>query len=164
MWKQIDGYRWPYRINEDGRIQKFWQGQWVELHPYLSGGRTRAMVKMRSADNRKIEVPMVWLMADAFMGGRRDGYAIIHKDGAKLNNAVFNLEFMPRKHVGNLSKYAKRKTVLKINPAGEVVDIFRSAREAADHDYISRNAVCDRCRNKVRNPFLLNGYTYQYEK
>ena len=31
MWKQIDGYRWPYRINEGGKVQKLDGGVWVDL-------------------------------------------------------------------------------------------------------------------------------------
>ena len=163
MWKQIDGYRWPYRINEDGEIQKFYEGKWLDLHPYISGGRARAMVKMQTADKRKIEVPVVWLMADAFMGGRREGYVIIHKDGYKLNNAVWNLAFMSRSECGKLSAGAKRKAVLKIDRDGNVVEIFRSCREAARKEYVAQNCISERCLNKIQKPYLLTGYNYQYE-
>lgn len=121
MWKQIEGYKWPYRINEDGEIQKFYEGEWVDLHPYISSNRGRAMVKMRTKDSEPVDVPMVWLMADAFMGGRREGYAIIHKDGMKLNNAIWNLAFVPMKKVGLLSYKCRRKAVLKIDRDGNTV-------------------------------------------
>lgn len=65
------------RINREGCVQKqLDDGSWYTLKAYMSGGRSRAVVKMRSKDNRKIEVPLVWLMADAFMGGRRRDTAL----------------------------------------------------------------------------------------
>ena len=68
-WVAIEGYRWPYRINRKGCVQKKMEdGSWYTLKPYTSG-RSRVAVKLRSTDNRKIDVPVVWLMADAFMGG-----------------------------------------------------------------------------------------------
>ena len=163
MWKQIDGYRWPYRINEDGQVQKFYEGKWVALHPYICGARNRAVVKMRSADNRKIEVPVVWLMADAFMSGRKEGCAIIHKDGSKLNNALWNLKYVPRKKCGLLSCHSRRKSVLKIDREGNVVAIYRSTREAAENEFISQNSVSERCLNHIKEPYKLTGYNYQYE-
>lgn len=163
MWKQIDGYLWPYRINEDGEVQKFYKDKWVELHPYVSGGRARAMVKMRSVDNKKIEVPVVWLMADAFMGGRREGYGIIHKDGMKLNNALWNLEFRPVSKCGLLSCHSKRKSVLKIDKSGNVVEMYRSLAEAAKNEFVDKNCILQRCKNRVKHPYRLTGYNYQYE-
>ena len=90
-WVAIIGYRWPYRINREGCVQKQLEdGSWYTLKAYMVGGRSRAVVKMRSKDNRKIEVPLVWLMADAFMGGRRPGYGIVHRNGAKLDCSLGN--------------------------------------------------------------------------
>ena len=163
MWKQIDGYLWPYRINEDGQVQKFYEGKWVELKPYMCGGRARAMVKMRTTDNRKIEVPVVWLMADAFMGGRREGYAIVHKDGYKLNNSIWNLEFRTLSACASMSNHSRRRTVLKIDRDGQVVEIYRSVTEAAEKEFLSMNSISARCLNKIKDPYTLTGFNYQYE-
>lgn len=161
-WKTIEGYRFLYRINDEGMVQKMDNGAWVDLTPYISG-RARACVKMRTADNRKVDVPVVWLMADAFMGGRRTGYCITHKDGSKLNCDLRNLEFKTSRECGKLSSGHRRKTVLKIDRQGNVVAIFRSAREAAEKEYICQNSISARCLGNVKNPFELTGYTYQYE-
>jgi len=97
------------------------------------------------------------------MGGRREGYAIIHKDGMKLNNAIWNLEFKPRKDVGKLSCHSRRKAVVKIDKAGNIVALYRSAREAAEKEFISHNSISTRCLNQVKHPYRLTGYNYQYE-
>ena len=92
-WVEIPGYRFRYQINREAVVRKELEsGEWYVLKPYISG-RTRACVKMRTADNRKVDVPVVWLMADAFMGGRRTGYNIIHRNGAKMDCELVNLSF-----------------------------------------------------------------------
>ena len=163
-WAAIPGYRWPYRISREGRVQKQLEdGSWYTLKPYLGGGRSRAMVKMRTKDNRKIEVPLVWLMADAFMGGRRPGYGIVHKNGAKLDCSYENLEFRSAKDCGKISCRSRRKAVMKVDRAGNVVEVYPSGREAAKKNYISQNSIWARCHNRVKDPFRLDGYNYQYE-
>ena len=162
-WRDIPGYLWPYRINEEGDIQKFWNGAWVNLRPYLSGGRARAMVKMRSVENKPVDVPLVWLVADAFMGGRRPGMAIIHKNGSKLDCGVRNLRFVTRREAASLSWGNRRRPVMKISRDGEVVDIYPSVTAAAKANYISKNSIWARCTGRVADPYSLDGYDYRYE-
>lgn len=164
-WVSIEGYRWLYRINRDGCVQKqLGDGSWYTLTPYISGCRSRAMVKMRSIDNRKIEVPLVWLMADAFMGGRRPGYGIVHKNGSKLDCHLGNLKFLPLRECGKLSCRSRRKAVEKVDRSGRVVAIYASAREAAQKNFISQNSIWARCHGKVKDPYRLDNHDYRYER
>ena len=163
-WKEIKGYLWLYRINEEACVQKkLSNGEWYTLKPYLGGGRSRAMVKMRSLENKPIEVPLVWLMADAFLGGRRPGYAIIHRNGQKLDCSAVNLEFIPQNECGRLSCRSRRKAVMKVDRGGNVVAIYASGREAAKKNFISQNSIWARCHGMVKDPFRLDGYDYRYE-
>jgi hypothetical protein len=58
-WVEIPGYRFRYQINREAVVRKELEsGEWYVLKPYISG-RTRACVKMRTADNRKVDVPVV---------------------------------------------------------------------------------------------------------
>ena len=162
-WVAITGYRWPYRVNRKGHVQKQLEdGSWYNLKAYMSGGRSRAVVKMRRKDNRKIEVPLVWLMADAFMGGRRPGYGIVHRNGAKLDCELENLKFVPLKECGRISCRGRRKPVAKVDRGGNIVEIYPSGRDAAKENYISQNSIWARCHNQVQDPFRLDGYNYQY--
>ena len=160
MWKEIKGYKWPYRVSDMGIVEKFYQGKWVEIKPTVNSGRAHIMMQK---PDRRVRVPVVWLVADAYMGGRRKGMDIIHKDGSKLNNAAYNLKFSPRKETGKLSCQSRRRPVFKVDPDGNVVDIFRSVKEASVKEHIAKEAIRQRCVNKVQNPFRLNGYNYQYE-
>ncbi len=121
------------------------------------------MVKMRSMENKPIEVPLVWLMADAFLGGRRPGYAIVHRNEQKLDCAAGNLMFVPQNECGRLSCRSRRKAVMKIDRSGNVVAIYASGREAAKKNYISQNSIWARCHGMVKDPFRLDGYDYRYE-
>lgn len=162
-WKPIDGYFYPYRISDQGDVQKFRDGKWMPCKPYISHGANRARVKMRIDKDTWKDIPVVWLMADAFFNGHSPEYAIIHRNGAKMDCSKNNLKFIPRKEVGKLSAGASRKAVMKIDRDGNVVEIYSSGREAARKNYISRTAVWNRCMNRVPDPYDLDGYNYQYE-
>lgn len=162
-WVEITGYRFRYRINREAVVQKELEsGKWYTLRAYISG-RSRACVKMRTEDNRKVDVPVVWLMADAFMGGRRPGYNIIHRNGAKLDCALVNLAFASKQATGKISSGNRRKAVMKVDRSGQVVAIYPSAREAARRNYISQNSIWARCVGKVKDPYRLDGYDYRYD-
>lgn len=162
-WVEIPGYRFRYQINREAVVRKELEsGEWYVLKPYISG-RTRACVKMRTADNRKVDVPVVWLMADAFMGGRRPGYNIIHRNGAKMDCELVNLSFASKQVSGKISSANRRKAVMKVDQDGQVVAIYSSGREAAKKNYISQNAIWARCTGKVKDPYRLDGYDYRYE-
>ena len=164
MWVDIPGYRWPYRIDDEGTVEKqLPNATWVKLNPYLTG-RDRVCVKMRTAENKKVDVPVVWLMADAFMQGRIPGMCIVHKNGSKFDCSLRNLRYMTHAQCGKLSGSNRRKPVLKLDKSGEVVAIYKSVTEAANKNYLSKTAVWHRCTGKVKNPYDLDGYNYKYER
>ena len=163
MWKRINGYMWSYRINEEGQVEKYDGSIWVPLTPYKSG-RTRVCVKMRTKDNQKVDVPLVNLMADAFMGGKKPDECIIHKNGSKFDCAIYNLVKVSRRECGKMSSSNRRKAVAKVDKRGKVLAIYPSAREAAEKNHLSQTAVWHRCNNMLKHPFDLDGTTYQYMK
>ena len=121
MWKEIKGYKWLYRINEDGLVQRFWKEKWIDRKPHFGEKLKRPKICMRRADNSRVEVPLVNLMADAFMGGRKPGMVIIHKDGMRLNCSVWNLRFVTQQESGRIYGASRNKPVLKIAPDGSVI-------------------------------------------
>ena len=161
-WVYIKGYKWPYRINEEGTVQKYYLEEWVTLEPYLTDNRAR--VSMRTKENKRVSVPVVWLMADAFMGGRKPGYSIVHKNHYRLDNSLGNLLIVSKKDAAYLSCGNRRRSVEKIDMDGNVIALYKSMKEAADANYISKNSVSERCRNKLKDPYRLTGFTFRYEK
>lgn len=94
-WEMINGYRNPYRINDDGEVQRMTtKGEWVAMKARLSHERAHVTLLTKDGGHRK--VPVVRLMDDAFLGGRakREGLFITHKNGAKMDCAFANLELV----------------------------------------------------------------------
>ena len=149
-------------MNENGEVQKLKDGTWIKLKPYMSANRV--VVKMQTPEKKKVCVPLVWLVADAFMGGRRKGFDIVHKNGSKFDCSVYNLRFATKRESGMISCGNRRKAVEKIDRDGNVVALYRSATEAAKANYIAKNAVGQRCRNELVDPFALTGFSFRYEK
>lgn len=162
-WKMIEGYKYPYRINEEAHLQRWDKDHWKDLYPYMGKHRDRAMVKLVCTDGKRRDTPMVWLMAEAFMGGRRAGMCLIHKNGSKMDCGLNNLEWRTFSGAAQLSKDNRRRSVVKLDEDGNIVDIYKSVNEAAAANHISRSAMNMRCLQKVRNPRRLDGYDYQFE-
>ena len=90
-WRQINGYQYPYRINEEAQVQK-WDGkQWIDIRARISGNR--AVVYLRTVEGKQYKAALVRLMDDAFWEGRakRDGLHITHRNGVKLDCELRNL-------------------------------------------------------------------------
>lgn len=161
-WKMIEGYKYPYRINEEGRLQRWDKDHWKDIRPYIGRCRDRAQFKMVCADGKRRSVAVVRLMADAWLGGRRKGMCLIHKNGSKMDCGIGNLEWRTFRGAAQLSN-GNRRPVVKIDKSGCVVEVYGSIKEAAEANHISRAAMNMRCLRKVADPRRLDGYDYQYE-
>ena len=58
----------------------------------------------------------------------------------------------------------KRKPVIKIDEAGRIVETYVSVREAGIRNNMSYQTIADRCHNRIKKPFALDGYNYQFEE
>ena len=161
-WKLIEGYKHPYRINEEGEVQSYYNGAWRTMKPNMSGMR-RACIQLMRKDGTRSNVPVVRLMADAFMGGQREGYCIVHKNGYRLDNSLNNLKFETRKNTCALGKKAKCRPVIKLDRDGNELEIYPSARAAARANYISYSSVSARCRGEMKDPFKRFEWDFKYE-
>lgn len=160
MWKMIEGYDYPYKISDEGEVQSKARGKWVTLKPKIKN--RLAYVCMRKGGKCRA-VLISALMADAFMGGRKQGYVIRHLDGARLNCSLQNLSQVERREFYKTLGGSSRKSVEKVDRNGNVVGLYASIAEAAKAEFCSCNSVKMRCHGEVKNPFDLTGYTYRFE-
>lgn len=164
IWKTINGYRYPYRINEEGVVQRQrFDGSWRTLTPYGQGGRYA--VKMTKG-HKKYEVRfLVDLMLEAFGDGKRPpGKVLTHRNGMRSDCAWCNLMWTTQREIGKRYGGGGRRSVEKIDRAGNVVDLFSSVSEAAKKEYVSRKSIYIRCINQCNgDPFELTGFNYRYE-
>ena len=164
-WRPIKGYKYPYRINEEARVQKYDKGKWVDLSTKLHRGSIAPKVWLRGVNGEVYYVTLTSLMADAFMGGRRSGYNIIHKNSFKEDCALENLEFISNKANGKtFGGLARRLPVLKVDRNGEILAVYNSSKEAAEANFMSKVQVQRHCRGETKDPFKFLDFTFCYDK
>lgn len=171
-WRNIPGYGGKYQVSRLGEIRRvFPSGLVRDMTPYRKSGRrgrkvsqNRLFVKLTNGDGGK-EVAVLKIMAAAWLGPTPPGMTPYHKNGLVTDNRVGNIGFIDRGSLGRKTGHmaGKRKAVFKMGRTGEVVEVYRSAREAARANHMSYQAVLDRCNGKVKKPYELDGHTYQFE-
>ncbi len=168
-WRDIPGYNGKYRVNRAGEVQRVFSGGTVRnMAPYRKQSRisrSRLFVKL-TINGRAKEVPMLKIMAETWHNNQDKSLVPYHKNGIVTDNRADNIGFASRRELGKMTGHmsGRRKSVFKVTESGEEVEVYRSAREAARMNNMSYQTVLDRCHNKVKNPFALDGFTYQFEK
>lgn len=163
MWKMIEGYRYPYRLNDQGVAQKLQDnGKWKTLRPYPYRGQMR--VHFRRLDGGIDRPSVSGLVADYFMGGTPPGMLRFHKNGMKSDNAIENIVFMTRSQAMKNRRPGNSRPVLKVDKAGNVVEIYSSGSEAARENHISQTYMSKLCCGRVQDPYHIDGYRYVYEE
>lgn len=118
---------------------------------YLKRGKY--VVKL-TRDGKSQEKPLLGLLARTFLGSPPPDHVPYHKDGIKSNNYIHNIAYISRRELGKRSgAKAKRMPVAKLNRFGNIIEVYKSAREAARQNYCSYQTIIDRCNGKVKKPF-----------
>ena len=162
MWKLVDGYKWLYRVSDQGEVQRQCpNGKWRTIKPYMNNNQAR--VGLIRPDGTKHRASVSGLVADGFMGGTPQGMLRCHKNGMKWDNAVENIVFLPPSKAATRHRPGNSRTVLKLDRQGNVVAMYRSSVEAAKANHISQAAISKRCLGLIEDPYRLDGYDYRYE-
>lgn len=168
-WRNIPGYNGIYRVNRNADIQRvFPSGLVRNMTPYRKQAKTfrsRLFVKLTVGGKSK-DVAVLKIMAETWFDNQNKSLVPYHKNRNVTDNHVDNIGFISRRELGKLTGHManRRKTVFKVSQDGEEVEVYRSAREAAKANNMSHKTVLNRCHKRVKNPFALDGYTYQFEK
>jgi hypothetical protein len=164
MWKAIEGYKYIYRVNDQGEVNRqLPNGHWRRIKPYDFGGG-QMKVWMILPDDKRVKVEVSKLVVDAFMGGTPPGMMRAHRNGLKSDNAVENIIFRTRAEVAKRHRPGNSRPVLKLDRAGNVVDIYPSSNAAARANYTSQAQMSKMCRGEVKDPYKMDGYRYTYEE
>ena len=163
-WRNVPGYDGKYQVSPDGEIRRVYgSGLVCELTPFKRKKRKSSVwlfVKLTRNGISK-DIPLHKVIADTYLGKAPVGKVVRHKNGLFYDNRVENLEYIDREKLGKKTGGASlRMTVFKIDQAGNVIEIYKSAREAGKANYMSYQTVLDRCHGKVKNPYALSGFTF----
>ena len=164
IYKSIPNMRFEYRVGDMADVQrKMPDGTWHTLKPFMSKKNKRVYITLWFSETVRKPVTLVRLMDAMFF----DSYAtkhkmsITHKNKVKTDCSIYNLVFVPREEFGkNNQNSAKR--VVKIDKDGNSVAYYNSCKEAASKNFICTTAVYNRVNNKVKYPFSLDGFNYQF--
>jgi hypothetical protein len=174
-WRDIPGFDGAYQVNDQGDVRSWrlrgrehfakeprMMVQFVRKRGKLSH---RRYVKLTRPDGKSVDVAVLKIMVDVWMGGERPGMVPYHINGDLADHCVNNIGFKSRRDLGKLTgAAAKRKPVAKVDEQGEVVAVYSSARAAARANHMSYQTVLDRCNGKVKKPYALDGHTYVFDR
>lgn len=166
VWKDIPGYDGRYQADKEGNIRRVFPSgktrMMSQYHKRMTGSQ-RLVVKL-TKDGKSKEETVLNVIARTFLGPIPEGYVPYHKNGCQTENHLNNIAYITRRELGKLTGSASgRRSVVKIDPNGEIVDVYSSAREAARQNYLSRQAVTDRCNGIRKSAFAPDGYAYAWE-
>ena len=166
IYKSIPNMRFEYRVGDMADVQrKMPDGTWHNIKPFMSRRNKRLYINLWFSEKVRKPVPLVRLMDDLFFDGyaKKNKMNITHKNGIKTDCSIYNLVFVPREEFGKHNQNSVKR-VVKVDRDGNRVAYYNSCKEAASKNFISRTAVHNRVTNKVKNPFNLDGFNYQFVK
>lgn len=142
MWVAIEGYKFPYRVDENANVQKQKKnGDWVSLTPHMSC--SVAVVDMRCQDGKQRHVTLSSIMDKAFFGGvaKKNGLRMRHKNGSKMDCSVWNLEPVTRREMGVRAAAMREKRIPVVRVWNGVETLYKSKTDAAAKNGMSRSVL-----------------------
>jgi len=161
-WTVIPGYP-KYEINFRGDIRRMWNSTKPTIRiPIIKRGTF--VIQLTGPTGKKKEERVHKLMQRTFMKPPADGEVLYHKNGNKQDNWINNLAYIERSKLGEMTGGSSgRKAVVKLNVDGEVVDFYKSAREAARNNFMSNQTIVERCNGKVKSQLAPDGFIYRWD-
>lgn len=101
------------------------------------------MVKIKGKEYRLGR--LVW---KAFKGEIPEGYYVVHKNGMKSDNSIYNLKLVTKKQLGQYKKKTNRVIDL------DTGKIYKSLTECCKALFCTRGAVKNACYGWVKNPIV----------
>jgi hypothetical protein len=149
-----------YQINFYAEIRKRNKKGYRQLGPYAKCSNGKMAIKINGK-----EKTISALMRDTFMGPIPSSMVVYHKNGIKTDNCLANLEVITRSEAGRRTgrRNESEIAVVKLNSDGEIIDFYRSAREAGRKNFMSYQTILDRVNGKVKSLFAPDGCVYVKE-
>lgn len=169
MWKFIEGYRFLYRINEYAEVQKREKdGSWRSVAQIANTGGNKhgvwATVNLAKYPSGYKRVGVVQLMEGRFVPKRKPGQVYIRKNGQSMDCSARNLLLVSAAEATRRRGGPGRRPVEKIDRDGNVLEVYRSGKEAADANFFHLSTVHKRCKGEVKDPFANTGFTFRYSR
>ena len=149
--KAVQGYEGLYEVSDKGRVYR--NGFELELIQGMYVNLSKGGVMQK--------VKVCYLVARAFLPNMEMRKFVRHKDGDPRNNRVENLYWDEEADYKNVpGTINAEKAVLRIGADGVGVVKYRSIREAAEKEGVSRAAIQKALSGKSKT---CKGYIWRYE-
>ena len=150
-WVMVPGSM-KYQVSNYGNVRKI-----------LKSGKTRPIKTYRKHDKCNVvkvdfqgkygEHVVHTIVAAAFLEKPEPKLVLWHKNGLKFDDYAGNLEWITRKELGKRTggRTDKCISVLQMDRnTGEVINFYKSIREAARNNYISAESICEVIRGNQK--------------
>lgn len=138
-------------VSDHARFRKQTKNGWYYYIPFLKKGVPFIQYKgFRGKANR--------LIYETFYGNLSANEVVYSKNLQKYDVRANNLEKTTRQELGRLTAHlSQRRGIVFIGKNGELLDEFKSSREAEQVTLYNRQTICDSC-NDTRNDYYSIGY------
>lgn len=157
-WREIKGYKYPYRISDQGEVQQYIHGRWNNLS--VHAGKGRAEVRLRGLDGKQKRVGVFRLLDDLFRGGyaRKHGLCTCPRNGVKTDCTLDNLCYKRQSDIGRESmRRTMRKPVVRYDRHGNT-KLYKSVMDAARDSGLSVTGLDRRLHHGMADP---RGYRWE---
>ncbi|MGG4200732.1 NUMOD4 domain-containing protein [Peribacillus frigoritolerans] len=151
VWKVIEGSDEKFLISNYGRFKRLYKRTDMILLPYLHKRSGNLMIKVQFKNKVK-KYNISHLVAYHFVGNPKQGEVLHHKNLIKTDNYFVNLEFITNEKLGKKTGFkSSSKPVVRLDKdTMEVLEEYRSVREAGRKCFFSYQTVLDRCNKKSK--------------
>lgn len=165
-WRPVRGFEGRYEVSDQGRVRKAWPGarKPLILSQHAKSARDKGPFVELYRGRRPTSCAVLRLVAEAFMGELPEGAVVVHRNRLHSDNRLENVALMSRERMGSkINRRWRARPVVRINRAGEIVECYGSAREAARAGHMHNGCVLRRCNRLVADEFALTGYSYRWD-
>lgn len=160
MWREIKGYKYPYRISRNGIVQVLHDGRWRTLERNCRH-YGRAEVYLRQTDNLYKAVSVFRLLDKCFNDGyaEKNGLCVVPRNGDKSDPRLENIAYKTRLEISK-TFVATRKPVVRYDRDGNAT-AYKSCKDAAEAIGIKPKTFSARMKNGTQDP---RGYRFEVER
>ncbi len=159
-WVILEDYP-MYKISRDGQIFSIWL---KKMKKNIDRGGYKSSYMIDS--NKKGHTMYVHrAVAMAYIPNPNNYKIINHKDGDPSNNVVENLEWCTyeqnSQHAYDTGLNTSLRSVIQMDEEDNIINIFKSIKEAAEITGINRSCISSVCRGVYKNK-ITGGYRWKY--
>lgn len=160
-WLTIKGSDGRFLISNYGRVKRIYKNHENFLLPFQIKGRGNLFIKV-TFKGKYGEHKVGHLVAAHFIREANPGEFVVRKNGIITDDYAGNLTICTKEELGKMTGHkSKSKEVVQIDlSTGEIINEFRSAREAGRKCNYSYQAILDRCHEKY--PFKGEVVTFRF--